>query len=66
MRHGKVNRMSELVPYFSQWESPALVGKFISGDLSPASDPNWLSSGASSQEEYAKWSSHLCGMACFK
>lgn len=54
------------VPYFSQWESRWLVADFLSGKLSPAEDPLWHLSGAIDREEYAKWSFHICGMACLK
>ncbi|WP_019122690.1 C39 family peptidase [Brevibacillus massiliensis] len=54
------------VPYFSQWESRQLVPDFLSGSLHPAADPLWHLSGASDRDEYARWSSHICGMACLK
>ncbi len=54
------------VPYFAQWESRHLVPDFLSGKLHPADDPLWFLSGASNRDEYAEWSSHICGMACLK
>ncbi|MGE6258404.1 C39 family peptidase [Heyndrickxia sporothermodurans] len=54
------------VPYFAQWESRGLVQDFITGKLNPSDDPLWHLSGATSREEYAQWSSHICGMACLK
>lgn len=54
------------IPYFSQWESRRLVSDFLSGNLSPADDPLWHMSGAIDREEYARWSFHICGMACLK
>lgn len=54
------------VPYFSQWESRQLVPDFLSGNLPFADDPLWHLSGASDREEYARWCSHICGMACLK
>ncbi|MFZ3493099.1 C39 family peptidase [Streptomyces sp. 5.8] len=54
------------VPYFSQWESPALVPEFVSGTTSAADDPQWESSGADTAEEYAFWAPRMCGMACLR
>lgn len=54
------------VPYFAQWESRRFVPDFLSGKLHPADDPLWHLSGASDRDEYAHWSSHICGMACLK
>jgi hypothetical protein len=53
------------VPYYSQWESAALVPQFISG-TSAAEDPLWQKSGADSREEYAFWAPRMCGMACLR
>ncbi|MFD8978658.1 C39 family peptidase [Streptomyces sp. NPDC059564] len=54
------------VPYFSQWESAALVPEFVSGTASAAADPLWESSGAETAEEYAFWAPRMCGMACLR
>lgn len=54
------------VPYFSQWESPELVEKILTGQLSSIDDPNWKRSGARTKDEYAAWSASGCGMACTK
>ena len=54
------------IPYFSQWESPELVGDILSGKRRAQDDPKWKNSGASSQDEYAEWSWAGCGMACTK
>src|SRR5215471_10921804 len=54
------------VPYYSQWESPELVGRFIDGSLRPAEDPRWAASGACSPAEYEYWSTKACGLACLK
>lgn len=54
------------IPYFSQWESAELAPQFISGELQVGDDPLWSSSGAISQDEYAQWANHICGMACAK
>lgn len=43
-----------------------MVHDFISNNISPSMDPNWKYSGASSPVEYAKWSPHICGVACLK
>ncbi|WP_211855136.1 cysteine peptidase family C39 domain-containing protein [Plastoroseomonas hellenica] len=53
-------------PYFAQWESPELVGAFITGAADPARDPRWAEAGAATPAEYARWAEHLCGMACLR
>ena len=52
--------------YFGQFESRELIPDFLSGKLHPAEDPLWPMSGAADENEYAQWSSHICGMACLK
>ena len=52
------------VPYFSQWESPEFVGRFLDGSLRAAADPRWASSGALTPGEYEFWSHKVCGLAC--
>ncbi|MGS1009979.1 hypothetical protein [Achromobacter anxifer] len=54
------------VPYFCQWESAHLAGEIIEGKLALADDPAWRGSGARDVGEYARWASHVCGMACLK
>ncbi len=55
-----------MIPYFSQWESPALAAQIISGEVRVRDDPLWRASGAASVDEYAEWAHHVCGMACIK
>jgi len=54
------------VPYYSQWESPDLVGRIVRGATSAAADPRWAESGARSPQEYEYWSGRVCGLACLK
>lgn len=54
------------VPYYSQWESPELISRIVSGEVSIKEDPKWKSSGASNLNEYELWSRNACGMACLK
>jgi hypothetical protein len=54
------------VPYFSQWESPELVGPIIRGELAAEDDPRWAESGAATRADYAFWSWRACGMACLR
>jgi hypothetical protein len=54
------------VPYYSQWESPELVGRFLDGSLRAADDPRWAASGAATPDEYAFWARRVCGLACLK
>ncbi|MGW1771073.1 C39 family peptidase [Streptomyces sp. NPDC002104] len=53
------------VPYYSQWESAALVPEFVAGG-DAARDPLWAGSGAESAEEYAFWAPRMCGVACLR
>ncbi len=54
------------VPYFCQWESAHLAGQIIRKELDLADDPAWRNSGARDIDEYVRWASHVCGMACLK
>ncbi len=54
------------VPYFCQWESAHLAGQIIRKELRLEDDPAWRDSGARDVDEYARWASHVCGMACLK
>jgi hypothetical protein len=54
------------VPYYSQWESAALVPEFITGARGAADDPLWQKSGADSRAEYQFWAPRMCGMACLR
>ena len=54
------------VPYYSQWESPDLVQRFLDGSLSAADDPNWATSGARTPAEYGFWARRVCGLACLR
>lgn len=54
------------VPYFCQWESADLAGAIIRKELRLEDDPAWRASGARDVDEYARWASHVCGMACLK
>lgn len=54
------------VPYFCQWESAHLAGAIIRKELRLADDPAWRASGARDIDEYVRWASHVCGMACLK
>lgn len=54
------------VPFFSQFETPALTERVVAGAFDLAEDPAWAQSGAGDRAEYARWSQHACGMACLK
>ena len=54
------------VPYFCQWESADRVGEIIRKEMDLAQDPAWRGSGARNLDEYVRWASHVCGMACLK
>jgi hypothetical protein len=58
---------SARVPYFSQWETPAMtIPVLAEGSAALLDDPSWRNSGAETVEEYARWAVNLCGMACLK
>ena len=59
-------RLPSGVPYYSQWESPELVPRFLDGSLTPAGDPRWAASGARTAAEYGFWSRRACGLACLR
>jgi len=52
------------VPYLSQFATLAYAEKILKDGVSKKSDPAWQSIGASSPEEYARWVTTQCGMAC--
>lgn len=52
--------------YYSQWVSSQRIPDLLAGRLHAADDPRWAESGAPSAEAYARWASHICGMACTK
>lgn len=52
------------VKYTSQFASPECTEKVLREGMSKKSDPNWFQSGAESVEEYEKWVTTVCGMAC--
>jgi len=54
------------VPYYSQWESPELVPRFLDGSLRAAEDPRWAASGARTPQEYERWAARVCGLACLR
>ncbi|MFG2497854.1 C39 family peptidase [Streptomyces sp. NPDC048441] len=54
------------VPSLTQFASPGLVERIVYGELDCAADPAWAESGATTLDDYARWCSHLCGLACLK
>ncbi|CAH2405030.1 C39 family peptidase [Mesorhizobium escarrei] len=55
------------VPYFSQWETPAMtLAVLADGPSALRHDPLWCNSGAETIEEYVRWAANGCGMACLK
>ena len=66
-RHARAaSNAGAALPYFCQWESAHLAGAIIRGELDLRDDPAWAGSGAADVDEYARWASHVCGMACLK
>ena len=62
----KTTPVPAAVPYFCQWESAHLAGAIIRKEMDLAGDPAWQASGARDVDEYVRWASHVCGMACLK
>lgn len=54
------------IPYYSQWESPALAASILSGETALQDITAWPASGAASQAEFITWANHVCGMCCLK
>ncbi|KAA1178040.1 hypothetical protein FP026_22845 [Rhizobium tropici] len=61
-------RVTQKVPYFSQWETPDMTLAVVAEGAQAAllKDSLWALSGALSVEDYARWAGNLCGMACLK
>ncbi|MER7348329.1 peptidase [Streptomyces aurantiacus] len=53
-------------PSLTQFASPDLVEKIVYEGHDRADDPAWRESGAATLEDYARWCSHLCGIACLR
>jgi hypothetical protein len=51
-------------PIYTQYASPDLIAAIAYEGRDPGDDPNWPSSGAADQAEYATWCRHMCGVAC--
>ncbi|MFD5147209.1 C39 family peptidase [Streptomyces sp. NPDC058401] len=60
-----VSVIKHAVPYYSQWESAAMVPEFVAG-ADAERDPLWAGSGADSPREYAFWAPRMCGVACLR
>ncbi|MFF8769084.1 C39 family peptidase [Kitasatospora sp. NPDC015120] len=60
------NTKAHAVPYFSQYQTPALAAGIATGERTAADDPRWATSGADTREEYAWWAGRLCGVACLR
>jgi len=56
------------VPYYSQFETPALIPTLLADGFEKGlpGDPLWHLSGAADQAEYVRWAANVCGMACLK
>ena len=52
------------IPYFPQFMSADFIERYIARELSPATDPRWRESGATTPEEYELWTWNDCGIAC--
>lgn len=54
------------LPSLTQFASPELVGPIVYEGHDRADDPAWRTSGAATLTDYARWCSHLCGIACLR
>lgn len=52
------------VNFVSQFANPEWAEKILKDGLPKTSDPDWQQSGADTAEEYGKWVTTVCGMAC--
>lgn len=52
------------VPYVSQFATPEFAERILKDKVPKESDPAWQTVGAVSPEEYSKWVTTQCGMAC--
>ncbi len=57
-------RVSNKVNFVSQFGNPEWAEKILKDGESKRSDPDWQNSGAKDIEEYVKWVTTMCGMAC--
>lgn len=60
----KKERIENNVPYVSQFAHPEYSEKILKDGAEKTSDPSWKETGAESPDEYAKWVTTICGMAC--
>ncbi|MFE6977144.1 C39 family peptidase [Streptomyces sp. NPDC057682] len=59
-------RVHSPVPPLTQYASPDLIDAIAHHGHDPADDPAWANSGAPTQQEYARWAPHLCGLVCMQ
>ncbi|MFD3555861.1 C39 family peptidase [Streptomyces goshikiensis] len=53
-------------PTVTQYASPDLIEAIVYRGHGPGDDPRWSESGAPDHATYARWCSHICGMACLR
>ncbi|MCX4539441.1 peptidase [Streptomyces sp. NBC_01565] len=53
-------------PTVTQYASPDLIDAIVYRGHTPGDDPRWRESGAPDHAAYARWCSHICGMACLR
>lgn len=61
---GKKQTVVNDVGFVSQFTNPKWAEKILKDGEPKTSDPDWQQSGAESAEEYEKWVTTICGMAC--
>lgn len=54
------------IPWITQYATPSLIAAIAYQGHPPGDDPNWQVSGAGTQEDYERWCTRLCGMACLQ
>lgn len=62
----RTSTLHEDVTVYTQFMSADLIGAIVYDGADPAEDPQWRRSGARTQEEYARWCGHACGIACLQ
>ena len=56
--------VSNKVPFISQFANPEYAEEVLKNGKEAVTDPSWPQTGANTAEEYATWSTTMCGMAC--
>jgi Peptidase_C39 like family len=56
----------ENVPVYTQYATAGLIADIAYNGRDPGDDPAWATTGAQTQQEYATWCRHACGITCLR